>query len=134
MAIMLSGHVIGLLKEYMQDLVEQAKQDALAQERFGFVTPAYRPDHAISDLLALLDDRIESEGMQVGLPEGFLHDMWGLCNEASVSVTDRVYVETNVGSEAGSKARIRELTYRALLAFIEARGRALSQGEGDTES
>jgi len=129
MAAMLSGHVIGLLKEYMQDLVEQARQETLAQERFGFVAAAYRPDHAISDLLALLDDRIESEGMQVGLPESFLHDMWSLCNDASAQVTDHVYVETNVESEAGSKARTRELTYRALLAFIEARGRALSQGE-----
>jgi hypothetical protein len=134
MAIMLSGHVIGLLKEYMQDLVEQARQETLAQERFGFSAAAYRPDHAISDLLALLDDRIESEGMQVGLPEGFLHEMWGLCDEASTFLIDQVYVETNVGSEAGSKARTRELTYRALLAFIEARGRALSQGEGEAES
>ncbi|SPP64915.1 hypothetical protein [Nitrospira lenta] len=129
MAIMLSGHVIGLLKEYMQDLVEQARQETSAQERFGFAATVYRPDHAISDLLALLDDRIESEGMQVGLPEGFLHEIWSLCNQASVHVADRVYVESNVGSEAGSKARTRELTYRALLAFIEARGRASAQGE-----
>jgi len=126
---MLSGHVIGLLKEYMQDLVAQARQEALAQERFGFSSVAYRPDHAISDLLALLDDRIESEGLQVGLPEGFLHEMWSLCNDASVSVSDRVYVEANVESETGSKARIRELTYRALLAFIEDRERAVSQEE-----
>jgi hypothetical protein len=132
MAGMLSGHVIGLLKEYMQDLVEQARQEASAQERFGFAATAYRPDHAISDLLALLDDRIESEGLQVGLPEGFLHEIWSLCNQASVHVADRVYVESNVGSEAGSKARTRELTYRALLEFIESRGRAQSQGE--TES
>ena len=131
MAIMLSGHVIGLLKEYMQDLVEQARQDTLAQERFGFSAAAYRPDHAISDLLALLDDRIESEGLQVGLPKGFLHEMWSLCNDASVSVTDRVYVESNVGSEAGSKARTRALTYRALIEFIESQGRALSQGEAE---
>ena len=131
MAIMLSGHVIGLLKEYMQDLVEQARQDTLAQERFGFSAAAYRPDHAISDLLALLDDRIESEGLQVGLPEGFLHEMWSLCNDASVSVTDRVYVESNVGSEAGSKARTRALTYRALIEFIESQGRTLSQGEAE---
>jgi len=132
MAIMLSGHVIGLLKEYMQDLVEQAGQEALAQERFGFSASAYRPDHAISDLLALLDDRIESEGLQVGLPEGFLHEMWILCNQASVHVADRVYVESNVGSEAGSTARTRALTYRALLEFIESRGRALSQGEAES--
>lgn len=130
MAAMLSGHVIGLLKEYMQDLVEQARQEASAQERFGFAASAYRSDHAISDLLALLDDRIESEGMQVGLPEGFLHDMWSLCNEASVHVVDRVYVESNVGSESGSTARTRELTYRALLEYIEIRGRAEAQGGG----
>ena len=132
MAIMLSGHVIGLLKEYMQDLVEQARQDTLAQERFGFSAAAYRPDHAISDLLALLDDRIESEGMQVGLPEDFLHEMWGLCNEASTHVADRVYVESNVGLEAGSKARTRALTYRALLEFIESQGREQSQGEAES--
>jgi hypothetical protein len=132
MAAMLSGHVIGLLKEYMQDLVEQAGQEASAQERFGFAATAYRPDHAISDLLALLDDRIESEGLQVGLPEGFLHEIWSLCNQASVHVADRVYVESNVGSEAGSKARTRALTYRALIEFIESRGRAQSQRE--TES
>ncbi len=81
---MLSGHVIGLLKEYMQDLVEQAGQEASAQERFGFTATAYRPDHAISDLLALLDDRIESEGMQVGLPDGFLHEMWSLSGNAAL--------------------------------------------------
>ncbi|MCS6293757.1 MAG: hypothetical protein H8J66_11845 [Nitrospira sp.] len=132
MAVMISGHVIGLLKEYMQDLVEQARQETLAQERFGFAATAYRPDHAISDLLALLDDRIESEGLQVGLPEGFLHEIWSLCNDASVQVTDRVYVETNVGSETGSKARTRELTYRALLEFIESRRRAQSQGEAES--
>jgi hypothetical protein len=132
MAAMLSGHVIGLLKEYMQDLVEQAGQEASAQERFGFASIAYRPDHAISDLLALLDDRIESEGLQVGLPEGFLHEIWSLCNQASVHVADRVYVESNVGSEAGSKARTRALTYRALIEFIESRGRAQSQREAES--
>lgn len=129
MAAMLSGHVIGLLKEYMQDLVEQAGQEASAQERFGFAATVYRPDHAISDLLALLDDRIESEGLQVGLPEGFLHEIWSLCDQASAHVADRVYVESNVGSEAGSKARTRALTYRALIEFIESRGRAQSQTE-----
>ena len=118
---MWSGHIIGLLKSYMRDLVEQAVQDQLAQERFGFAAPPYRPDHALSDLLALLDDRIESEGLQVGLPEGFLHALWGLCNEAGSIVNDRVYVETQAGSDACSKARMRELTYRALLEYIDAR-------------
>ena len=119
----LSGHVVGLLKEYMLDLVEQAKQETLAQERFGFTVTPYRPDQAISDLLALLDDRIESEGMQVGLPEGFLHQMWSLCNDATAQVSDRVWIEGNIGSQAASKSRIRELTYRALIQYIEMRDR-----------
>jgi hypothetical protein len=115
-----SGHVIGLLKEYMKDLVVQAEQEAGAQERFGFSKELYRPHQAISDLLALLDDRIESEGIQVGLPEGFLHDMWSLCNEAGGQVAERVWMEVNAGSEPASKARTRELTYRALIQFMEA--------------
>jgi hypothetical protein len=119
----LSGHVVGLLKEYMRDLVEQAKQETLAQEQFGFAATPYRPDQAISDLLALLDDRIESEGMQVGLPEGFLHHMWSLCNEATIQVSDRVWLEGNIGSQAAGKARVRELTYRALIQYIEMRDR-----------
>jgi hypothetical protein len=76
----LSGHVVGLLKEYMRDLVVQAEQEAMAHEAFGFSPASYRSDQAISDLLAILDDRIESEGLQVGLPENFLHEMWSLCN------------------------------------------------------
>lgn len=119
----LSGHVVGLLKEYMRDLVEQAKQETLTQEQFGFAAILYRPDQAISDLLALLDDRIESEGMQVGLPEGFLHHMWSLCNEATIQVSDRVWLEGNIGSQVADKARVRELTYRALIQYIEMRDR-----------
>ena len=124
--LILSGHVIGLLKEYMRDLVDQAAQETQANERFGFSAAPYRPDQAISDLLALLDDRIESEGMQVGLPEDFLHQMWSLCNEASAQVSERVWLEANIGNRAGGKARTRELTYRALIDFIESRspGRA----------
>lgn len=115
----LTGHLIGLLKEYMRDLVEQARQEAQAQRSFGFTSTPYRPDQAISDLLAILDDRIESEGVQVGLPEGFLHHMWTLCNEAQASIKDRVWLETNVASPTLSKARTRELTYQALIEFIE---------------
>ena len=117
-----SGHVIGLLKEYMRDLVAQAEQEAQAEERFGFARTPYRPDQALSDLLALLDDRIESEGLQVGLPEGFLHDMWALCNDARPQITDRVWMELNVAGPA-TKARTRDATYRALIQFMEARPR-----------
>jgi hypothetical protein len=122
-SMVLSGHVVGLLKEYMQDLVEQAKQETFAQERFGFAATPYRADQAISDLLALLDDRIESEGIQVGLPEGFLHHMWSLCNDATAQVSDRVWLEGNIGGQGSSKARTRELTYRALIHYIETRDR-----------
>lgn len=115
-----SGHIIGLLKEYTRDLVEQAKQDISAEERFGLSAAPYRPDQALSDLLALLDDRIESEGMQVGLPEGFLHEMWALCNEVGPHIADRVWLEMNVAGQAPSKARTREFTYRALIAMMEA--------------
>jgi len=118
-----SGHVIGLLKEYMRDLVEQATQESLRQEQFGLTAEPYRPDQAISDLLALLDDRIESEGLQVGLPDDFLHRMWSLCNEASAPVSDRVWLEGNLGNQVLSKSKTRELTYRALIDFIEARSR-----------
>lgn len=108
-----------MLKEYMRDLVEQARQEAQAQRSFGFAPTPYRPDQAISDLMAILDDRIESEGVQVGLPDGFLHHMWTLCNEAQPSIKDRVWLEMNVAEPALSKARTRELTYRALIEYIE---------------
>ncbi|MBS0171738.1 MAG: hypothetical protein JSR62_15425 [Nitrospira sp.] len=114
-----SGHIIGLLKEYMADLVEQARQDAFAQEAFGFAAPPYQPDHAIADLLAILDDRIESEGVQVGLPLEFLHEMWRRCNEARSQVMDQVWLETNLGPPGSSKSRVRELTYAALIAYLE---------------
>lgn len=119
----LSGHVVGLLKEYMQDLVEQAKQETSAHESFGFATTPYRSDHAISDLLAILDDRIESEGVQVGLPAEFLHEMWNLCNEARTQVAEQVWLDINSSEQPSSKARIRELTYRALVEFFEAQRR-----------
>ena len=115
----LSGHLVGLLKEYMQDLVVQAEQEAAAHEAFGFSKTSYPPDQAIADLLAILDDRIESEGMQVGLPEEFLHEMWTLCNEARTMVTDQVWLDSNASGRPVSKARVRELTYHALLQFLE---------------
>ncbi len=115
----LSGHIIGLLKEYMGDLVEQARQESQAQQAFGFSSPPYQPDHAIADLLAILDDRIESEGMQVGMPLEFLHEMWRHCNEARAQVMEQVWLETNLGPPGSSKARIRELTYAALIEHLE---------------
>lgn len=113
------GHVVGLLKEYMRDLVVQAEQETATNASFGFSATPYRPDQALSDLLAILDDRIESEGVQVGLPEGFLHQMWSLCSDARTQVLERVWLDLNSSDQPSSKARIRELTYRALIAFLE---------------
>ncbi|RMH03462.1 MAG: hypothetical protein D6704_12595 [Nitrospirae bacterium] len=111
--------VIELLRGYMQDLVEQAKQEEQALCSFGYTTPPYRVDHAISDLLAILDDRIESEGVQVGLAIEFLHEMWTLCNEAEPRIQEIVWLEQHLDDQPCSKARTRELTYRALLAYLE---------------
>lgn len=121
--IVFSGHVIGLLKEYMRDLIDQAMQEQRSQEQFGFAPLPYRPDQAFSDLLALLDDRIESEGIQVGIPEHFLHDMWTLCDEAVEPISTRIWLEENLDSRSMTKARARELTYQALIEFIESRSR-----------
>lgn len=124
--IAFSGHVIGLLKEYMRDLVDQAMQEQQSQEQFGFAPLPYRPDQAISDLLALLDDRIESEGIQVGLPECFLHDMWTVCNEAIESISNRIWLKGNLDGRSMTKAQTRGLTYQALIEFIDSRSRERS--------
>ena len=100
-------------------LLEQATQESAAYETFGFAPRPYRPDQAISDLLAILDDRIESEGVQVGLPHEFLHQMWTLCNSAQELIGERVWMETNIDGITKSKAAIRELTYRALIEYME---------------
>ncbi len=114
-----SGRIIGLLKEYMHDLVEQAKQDEAAHASFGFAAQPYRADQAISDLLAILDDRIESEGVQVGLPVEFLHQMWTLCNEANTHISEMVWLRKNLDQGTGSKAEVRAHTYQALITFLE---------------
>lgn len=118
-----SGHIVGLLKEYMRDLVDQATQEQRSQEQFGFSPLPYRPDQAFSDLLALLDDRIESEGIQVGLPECFLHDMWTLCNEAVEPISHRIWLEASLDGRSMTKTQMRELTYQALIEFIDSRSR-----------
>jgi len=115
----LSGRIIGLLKEYMHDLVEQAKQEEEAHATFGFATQPYRADQAISDLLAILDDRIESEGVQVGLPTEFLHQMWTLCNQANAQISETVWLQQNIDGGKGSKAEVRQQTYHALIIFLE---------------
>ncbi len=115
----LPGRVIGLLKEYMYDLVEQANQEEAAQAAFGFVTQPYRADQAISDLLAILDDRIESEGVQVGLSVDFLHQMWTLCNAANTEISNTVWLKKNIDGGNSSKAEVRQQTYQALITYLE---------------
>lgn len=115
----LSGRQIGLLKEYMHDLVEQAKQEEATMVAYGYTLPPYRPDQAISDLLAILDDRIESEGVQVGLPVEFLHTMWTLCNQAKDQVEETVWLRQHLDGETNTAPCVRELTYRALIEYLE---------------
>ena len=115
----LSGRQIGLLKEYMHDLVEQAKQDEATAMVFGYASKSYRPDQAISDLLAILDDRIESEGVQVGLSVEFLHQMWMLCNDAKSEIENTVWLQRNLNEEPSSKSRVRDLTYQELIDYLE---------------
>lgn len=119
MTMRLSGRQIGLLKEYMHDLVEQANQEEATAATFGYAAKPYRADQALSDLLAILDDRIESEGVQVGLSVEFLHHMWTLCNQANDQVQDRVWLQRSLDGEPATKARVRDLTYRALLEYLE---------------
>jgi hypothetical protein len=115
----LTGHQIGLLKSYMSDLVEQAQQDDQTGRAFGFAPTVYRPDQAVSDLLAILDDRVESEGLQVGLPADFLHQMWMMCNEAQPHLRDQLWLESGLEGGSMSKAAVRQHTYRALIAYLE---------------
>jgi len=123
----LPGRVIGLLKEYMHDLVEQAKQEEMAHATFGFSPQVYRTDQAISDLLAILDDRIESEGVQVGLAVEFLHQMWTVCNKADSHIAETVWLRKNLEGGTGSKAEVRQHTYQALIGYLE------SQPDEDAE-
>jgi hypothetical protein len=49
--------------------------------------------------------------------------MWSLCNEARDHLTDQVWLDRNVSAQPASKAKIRELTYHALIKFLEAKQR-----------
>lgn len=117
----------------MHDLVEQAKQEEAAHATFGFATQPYRPDQAISDLLAILDDRIESEGVQVGLPIEFLHQMWTLCNTANAQISETVWLKKNIDGGDGSKAEVRLQTYHALITFLESQPED-DHAEDDTQN
>ncbi|MCI0527837.1 MAG: hypothetical protein L0Y56_10410 [Nitrospira sp.] len=115
----LTRHEIGVLREYMQDLVEQAKQELHVSASFKHTQKAYIHDDAILDLLAILDDRIESEGAQMGLSYGFAHQMWNVCNAASEYIRNYVWLNANLGPGTLTKVQVRQTTYRALLEYIE---------------
>jgi hypothetical protein len=115
----MTPHEVSLLKGYMQDLIEQARQDSFIFKQAGYREQEYDADHALMDLLALLDDRIESEGVQVGLSHEFPHRMWGFCQRAQVYVKDNLWFAQNWGQAKLTKSQIREVTYKALLEYIE---------------
>ena len=103
----------------MQDLVEQAKQELLVSASFKHTQKTYIHDDAILDLLAILDDRIESEGAQMGLSYGFAHQMWNICDTAREYVRNYVWLNANLRPGPFTKVHVRETTYRALLEYIE---------------
>lgn len=115
----LTHHELIVLKEYMQDLVEQARQEALGNTVARYHQKAYTDDDALLDLLAILDDRVESEGVQLGLSEGFPHQMWKICQEAREHIKNTVWLFSNLAEQAATKAQVRETAYRALIQFIE---------------
>jgi hypothetical protein len=115
----MTGHEIGLLKEYMQDLVEQARQESAALQTAGYKEQDYSPDQALMDLLAILDDRLESEGVQVGLSEEFRHRMWDICKRSLEHVEETAWLKANLDSPARNKAEVRSMAYQALLNYID---------------
>jgi hypothetical protein len=115
----MTGHEIGLLKEYMQDLVEQARQESVALHLAGYQSADYTSEEALMDLLAILDDRLESEGVEVGLSEAFRHRMWEMCGKSRDFVRESAWLDGNMRPSPPTKEDIRQVTYRALLKFIE---------------
>jgi hypothetical protein len=117
----MTGHEIGLLKGYMQDLVEQARQESRTLQTAGYKEQDYTPDQALMDLLAILDDRLESEGLQVGLSEEFRHRMWEICKQSLDHVNETAWLKANLDQPAGTKAEVRSIAYQALLNYIDNR-------------
>jgi len=115
----MTGHEIGLLKGYMLDLVEQARQESMTYRAAGYQEQPYTPDQALMDLLAILDDRLESEGIQVGLSEEFRHRMWEICKRSLNQVKEESWLAANLSASRPSKAEVRSIAYRSLLKFIE---------------
>jgi len=115
----MTGHEIGLLKGYMQDIVEQARQESALFNTAGFKENRYTPDQALMDLLAILDDRLESEGVQVGLSEEFRFRMGKVCKQARGHVNETAWLSVNLSETRLTKAEIQSIAYQALLKYIE---------------
>jgi hypothetical protein len=117
--MIISPHELGILKEYIQDLLHQAKQEALVYQASKYTPGAYGSDEALMDLLAILDDRVESEGVEIGLSENFPHRMWTICQQARDHIRNEVWLRSNLRQIPCTKGEIREMTYHALLEYIE---------------
>jgi hypothetical protein len=115
----MTPHELSLLKEYMQDLIEQARQESFTLKQAGYREQDYGPEQALMDLLALLDDRIESEGVQIGLSEEFPHRMGEICQRAQVYIKDSVWLAKGLTRSSLTKDRVRAIAYKALLDYIK---------------
>ena len=115
----MTGHEIGLLKGYMQDLIEQGRQESMVSRTAGYREQNYTPDQAVMDLLALLDDRMESEGVQVGLPQDFPHKMWEIFRQAEKHIKDTAWIAENLDPHGKTTMQVRTIAYKALIEHIE---------------
>ena len=115
----MTGHEIGILKEYIKDLIEQARQESITLRMAGYQDRDYSSDEAIMDLLALIDDRVESEGVEVGLPSAFAHQMWKACNQHRSDINETTWIKSNLENGLPTKERLREITYTTLIELIE---------------
>ena len=115
----LTHHELCILKEYMWDLVEQARQEAQNPVAQRYTKKHYTADEALLELLALLDDRVESEGVQLGLSDQFSHQMWGHYQHAREDIGNSTWLITNMHDTPLPKSRIREITYQAFLEYIK---------------
>ena len=113
----LSGHEIGVLKEYVRDLIEQARNEHPGQQNWS--QKPYTLEEAMMDLMALLDDRVESEGVLVGLSEDFPHRMWKIFYSAERHLADQFWLASQLQPGDLSKIQVRERVYSLLLEHIE---------------
>jgi hypothetical protein len=114
----LSSHELSILRDYMDDLVVQARQEAMEPSSQRYAAARYTADQALLDLLALLDDRIESEGAQLGLSGEFPHRLWALYDQARTAVGDDLWLRASFDETPWPKARVREAAYRGFLEYL----------------